>query len=93
MRCSVCLLEVQGEIYVSEDELNGTCIIRMEASPDRDWIACDSCNAVVCHRCADYPESGYCDECIAKYRLRGYLLDEGLISESRSGEKGAEDER
>ena len=91
MKCSACSVEVTGEIYVSEDEINGTCIIRMEASADRDWIACDSCNVIVCHNCATYPESGYCDGCITKYQLKGYLVDQGLICEGKSGQ-GVEDE-
>ena len=89
MRCSICSVEVQGDIFVSEDEVNGTCIIRMEATPNRDWIACDACNALVCNCCCTYPESGYCDGCIAKYRLRTYLMEEGLIRESRLTKKGA----
>lgn len=92
MKCSVCSVDVEGEIYVSQDELNGTCIIRMESSPDRDWIACDSCNVIVCHRCTAYPESGYCDNCIGKYRLKSYLVEQGLIKASRVW-KGVEDEK
>jgi hypothetical protein len=89
MRCSICFVEVQGDVFVSEDKMNGTCIIRMEASPDRDWIACDACNALVCNGCCTHPESGYCDGCIAKYRLRTYLMEEGLIRESRMRGKAA----
>ncbi len=81
MKCQLCGKDVMGDVFVSEDEVNGTCIIRMESSPDRDWIACDSCNTLVCHDCCQYPESGYCNACIAQYKLRGYLIEEGLIKE------------
>lgn len=80
MNCSICRREVTGRIDVREYELNdGTPVVSMDSSPDRDWILCDSCNALVCHDCCRHPQSGYCDACIEKYHLADHLAQVGSI--------------
>ena len=69
MRCQQCGKSLKGEITVKEDEAAGCTVILLEASPDRDWIACDACNALLCHECCTRPETGYCDDCIKRYNL------------------------
>lgn len=82
MNCELCGREVQGEIVVGERELtDGTPVITMNSTANRDWICCDSCNALVCHPCCHYPDSGYCDVCIEKYQMYEYLKEVGLIKE------------
>jgi hypothetical protein len=85
MNCEICDREVTGEIEVSSGELpNGVPVILMTATPDRDWICCDACNAIVCHDCCRYPKSGYCDSCIAAHNLYNYLVENGLIKKPDS---------
>jgi len=45
-----------------------------------NWIACNSCNALLCHDCCKYPRSGYCDEGINRYGLFDCLVNLGLIN-------------
>lgn len=80
MTCTNCERELTGDLFVREGELpNGIPMVSIEATPDRDWIICDSCNTLLCNDCCGYPQSGYCDTCIKKYNLKGYLEQVGLI--------------
>jgi hypothetical protein len=82
MNCSRCGNELAGHLLVSDGELgDGTPVVRVDSTPDRNWIVCDSCNVLLCHKCCQYPESGYCDTCITKYDLHDYLVSAGLIHE------------
>jgi len=86
MRCQLCGREVTGRIDVHAFALrDGTPVISMDSTPDRDWICCDSCNAILCHNCCKYPQSGYCDGCIEKYNLHDYLVEVGLIERGSPG--------
>ena len=86
LSCQACGREVSGEVTVSESLLpGGIRVVRLESTPDRDWICCDGCNALLCHGCCLYPGSGYCDSCIARYRLYGHLVEAGLIRPLRPG--------
>jgi hypothetical protein len=87
MDCQRCGTEVVGDIMVEEESFPLGTIIRMKPTPDRNWIACDSCNILLCHHCCRYPESGYCDECIEGYQLRAYLIECGLIRKEGREEK------
>ncbi len=70
MECHNCFREVSGEITVDSLTLPGEMeIIHLAATPDRDWISCDSCGTVVCLSCCRHPETGFCDSCIKKYDL------------------------
>jgi hypothetical protein len=84
MKCELCGWEVSGDIEVSSETLpNGVHVVSLTATPDRNWIACDACAALVCDECCAYPESGYCDSCIVSHKLYGYLVEVGLIKEIR----------
>jgi hypothetical protein len=84
VHCELCGREVTGRIEVSSGEFpNGVGVIVLTSTPDRDWIACDACNMVVCHDCCRYPRSGYCDSCIASPALYSYLVEVGLIKEGQ----------
>jgi hypothetical protein len=85
MNCELCGREVHGDILVRNGELpDGTWVVALVSTPDRDWIACDSCNATVCHQCCQYPESGYCNACIKEHNLYAYLVETGLIQQQRT---------
>jgi len=80
--CELCGKDLTGELEVSEGELtDGTPVVHIDSTPDRNWICCNSCNAVVCRSCCKYPDSGYCDRCIEKYQLYDYLVSVGSIQE------------
>jgi hypothetical protein len=80
MNCKRCGRAVHGDILTNTFTLpDGTWVVTQTATPDRDWICCDACNALYCHECCLYPETGYCDQCIAKYDLYDYLLERGMI--------------
>lgn len=85
MNCERCKREVHGSIEVASGELAGVAVVTMVATPDRDWICCDACNALVCEECCTHPESGYCDSCIASPGLYRYLVESGLIKEATDG--------
>ena len=80
MNCPVCNRILTGDLFVREGvPKDGTPIISIESTPDRNWICCDACNEIRCHNCCQYSESGYCDSCIEKYQLYEYLVQTGLI--------------
>jgi hypothetical protein len=70
MKCELCGRKVRGDLEVSDGQLpDGTGIVLITSTPDRDWIMCDSCGRLVCHDCCEHPKTGFCDGCIAKYDL------------------------
>lgn len=65
--CTVCGKETRGGFTVWEKvRSDGTPIIAIDSTPDRNFNVCDLCNDVVCFRCSDHPESGYCNKCYRK---------------------------
>ncbi len=65
--CYVCGQEVQGGFEVHERTMrDGTPVIAIDATPDRNYNVCDFCNIVVHFACSRDPESGYCDPCLDK---------------------------
>jgi hypothetical protein len=65
--CSVCNKEVQGGFEVYERTLkNGTPMVVIDGTPDRNFNVCDLCNETVCFECSEEPESGYCNRCLHK---------------------------
>ena len=83
MRCTRCGRNVIGTITVSEERVGPFTAVVLKSSPDRDWLCCDSCAVVLCHGCCRYPESGYCDACIAEYSLYDHLVETGRIKSDR----------
>lgn len=81
MNCQVCGRRVSGDLNVTAESLEGGVIVTISATPDRDWICCDACNALVCEDCCMHPESGYCDSCIASRALFSYLVETGIIKD------------
>jgi hypothetical protein len=80
MHCSNCGRQVTGRVIVRSLMLaQALPVLRMDSTPDRDWICCDACNSIVCHDCCRFPTSGYCDTCIEKYKLHNHLALMGLI--------------
>jgi hypothetical protein len=80
MTCERCGREVHGDILTDTFTLpDGTWVVAQTATPDRDWICCDACNALLCHECCTYPVSGYCDVCITEYDLYDFLVERGVI--------------
>ena len=65
--CTACKQPVNGGFEVHGRRLrNGTPLITVNSTPDRDHNVCDLCNRTVHFRCSAYPDSGYCDDCYAK---------------------------
>lgn len=65
--CSVCMREVQGGFEVYERTMrDGTPMIAIDTTPDRNYNVCDLCNRVVHFVCSRDPDSGYCDSCLDK---------------------------
>lgn len=86
MTCSQCGRDLVGNVVVRGGVTGGGIpAVSIEPTADRNWICCDACNAVLCHHCCQYPESGYCDNCIRRYHLRGYLKKVGLIRGKKGG--------
>jgi len=67
--CVVCKKACRGGFDVwSKERKDGTMLIAVDTTPDRDFNVCDSCNDVVHFRCSKEPDTGYCDNCLRKYR-------------------------
>jgi uncharacterized paraquat-inducible protein A len=65
--CSSCGKEVRGGFDVYERTLkDGTPMVVVDTTPDRNFNVCDSCNILVCFHCSEHPDSGYCNTCYAK---------------------------
>jgi len=80
--CEQCGRKLRGSLIQYDGKLtDGTPVTVIDATPDRDWIVCDSCNILLCHNCCRHPESGYCDSCIEKYDLQDYLRETGLVQD------------
>ena len=68
--CSICGNDqLKGDLGVVEGSMEEAFIIAIVETSPRNWILCDSCNSVVCHTCASYAKTGYCNKCIEKYNL------------------------
>jgi hypothetical protein len=50
----------------SKERKDGTFLIAVDSTPDRDFNVCDLCNDTVHFRCSKAPETGLCDKCLAK---------------------------
>ncbi len=74
MKCEICGCKVYGEVEVSEAHLaeNDTYIIKVDEN-ERNWICCDSCNKIICHKCCKNPATGYCDACLGSINRHEYL--------------------
>jgi hypothetical protein len=73
--CEVCGEEVRGGFEVYErPEKN---LIVVDSTPDRNFNICDLCNKCVCFRCSKNPDSGYCNECLARLSTAGNARDYG----------------
>jgi hypothetical protein len=69
--CSVCREPVTGSFEVHEYRRKGVPQIVIESTSDRNFNVCDSCNDVICYRCSEHPDSGYCNHC---YRLASVTI-------------------
>ena len=82
MECQVCYNEVQGGMIECEVKVTLDMIaLYREPTADCNWIECDGCGLVVCFHCCRYPESNFCDQCIARYNLTAELIELGLMTE------------
>jgi hypothetical protein len=69
--CEVCLREVRGGFEVHERTLkDGTPMVVIDGTPDRNFIVCDLCNKLVCFGCGGSPDTGYCFECQQRIETR-----------------------
>lgn len=64
--CDECKAELYGELGVRSEEIGGIPVITIAETSPRNWILCDGCNALLCHNCCRKPETGYCNDCLAK---------------------------
>lgn len=70
--CERCDAALQGCLFLTSEIVGGIGIIRFTENSPRNWIICDSCNALLCQDCAPAWKSGYCPECIREYGLKFY---------------------
>lgn len=81
--CTVCHNEVRGGFEVREGMIeDGTPVIAIEGTLDRNFNVCDACNDVICFHCSTEPESGLCNRCLG--RSKRDALDADLL-EGRDG--------
>jgi hypothetical protein len=87
MKCEVCNeTELEGELAVLGTSASSQlldeeiALISLRETTRRNHIICDSCNKAVCHNCCTYPKSGFCDQCIEKYKLHNLVrkIEEGV---------------
>ena len=65
--CVVCKEPCRGGFDVwSKERKDGTFLIAVDSTPDRDFNVCDSCNDAVHFRCSKDPDTGYCDKCLGR---------------------------
>ena len=66
--CSVCRTQCRGGFDVYERVKNGVPTIVVDSTPDRNFNVCDLCNVSICFDCSKEPDSGYCNQCLARVR-------------------------
>lgn len=66
--CDKCGDELVGELGVTSEAYPYGVVILIGETSKRNWIACDACNAVVCHKCCHSPHTGYCNKCLELYQ-------------------------
>ena len=67
--CSVCKKECRGGFEVYErTRKDGTAMVVIDTTPDRNYNVCDYCNEIVCFMCSEEPESGLCNKCLRRVR-------------------------
>jgi len=76
MECQRCFGELSDDSVIADWRPPDTASWSL-----RNWITCQQCNRVICFNCCRYPESGYCDQCIARYNLTAELIELGLMTE------------
>lgn len=62
--CPNCRKTLTGAVEVLEMKNEGVPIIQVKETSDRNWVACDACNLVVCKSCCENAESGFCNGCL-----------------------------
>lgn len=71
-RCIVCGKGTKGGFEVSDRvRKDGTFMVIIDTTPDRDFNVCDLCNDVVHFHCSSHPGTGYCDKCLDKIYPNG----------------------
>ena len=80
MKCELCNeTEIEGEIAavttsaLSETREEEVVFLPLMGTACRNHIICEFCNRAVCHNCCSSAKSGYCDVCIERYNLLGYM--------------------
>ena len=67
--CTVCGKECRGGFEVRDwIRKDGTPVVAIDTTPDRNFNVCDLCNTVVCFDCSLNRDSGYCNDCYRKVR-------------------------
>ncbi len=78
--CERCEASLRGSLILTSEIVNGVGIIRFTETSPRNWILCDSCNALVCQTCAPEWKAGYCEVCLHEYDLN--FDAEGRLSDT-----------
>lgn len=68
--CDDCQRELHGNLRLSAESIKGFEAVVISEDVPRDWILCDGCNALLCHRCAPEFKTGYCNTCIQAFSLK-----------------------
>ena len=69
--CDECKAELYGELGVKSEVIRGIPVVTISEITPRNWILCDSCNALLCHNCCLFPKTGYCNNCQVKQDSSG----------------------
>jgi ribosomal protein S14 len=77
-RCENCKAKLFGNLRVSSGTIGGVGYVSVSEDGARNWILCDSCNALHCRLCAPNHKTGFCENCIKKHNLR-FDAEGGLL--------------
>lgn len=78
--CSNCRKPLTGAVEVIETKNEDIPVIHVKETSDRNWIACDACNLVVCKSCCENALSGLCNGCL-KQMLHNNAFAQSLSTE------------
>lgn len=62
--CPNCRKTLTGAVEVVETKNEGIPVIEVKETSDRNWIACDACNLIICKSCCANAASGFCNGCL-----------------------------
>jgi hypothetical protein len=68
--CPGCGKPLTGAIEIETRKSGDIGEIVFGETTDRNWIQCDGCNKTICKQCCEKPETGYCNDCLARQQTK-----------------------